>query len=73
MEYFNIYKDVWEFHKRYCKTQDSEAFWNEVITESSKIYEKYNKSKFVKGLLVAVLVELNRSFKENGADANKGV
>lgn len=64
MDYFNIYKDVWTFHKRYIEIQDTEDFWSEVIAESSKIYEKYNKNKFVLDLLLTVLNELDRLSKE---------
>ena len=73
MDYFNIYKDVWNFHKRYCNEQITEASLEEAIRESKEIHKKYNKSKFVKDLLLTVLNELDRVYKETGADANKRI
>ena len=73
MDYFNIYKDVWNFHKRYCNEQITEDSLEEAIRESKEIHKKYNKSKFVKDLLVTVLNELDRTYKETGADANKRI
>lgn len=73
MDYFEVYRDIWNFHKRYRDIQNTEEFWNEVIAESSKIYEKYNKNKFVLDLLVTVVNEIDRVYKETGADANKRI
>lgn len=65
MNYFEVYKTIWNFHKKYGEVKNTEAYWDEVIEESKSIHKQYNKSKFVKDLLVAVVNELERKGKQN--------
>lgn len=64
MNYVEIYKDVLNFHRNHSNIKDSEEFWQGVINDSELIFEKYDKMKFVKDLLIAVLSELERKEKE---------
>ena len=59
MDYFNIYKDIWNLHKKYAEPIDSDEYWNAVLAESKVIAAKY-KSDFVDLLLLAVTTELER-------------
>lgn len=64
MDYWNIYKDVWNFHKKYTAVREDDAYWQDVIRESDSIAKKYNNCKFVVALLLAVVDELDRTYKE---------
>lgn len=71
MDYFNIYKDVWNFHKKYHNVQVTNEYWQAVASESNSISKKYNDCQFVMNLLRAVLDELNRIYKEMKTDADR--
>ena len=64
MDYWNIYKDVWNFHKKYADVKEDDAYWESVVNESSRIAKQYRESKFVIGLLLTVVDELERIYKE---------
>lgn len=63
MNYFDVYKDVWEFHKKYEQVSTSEEYWRKVAYEGRLIAKKYNNSKFVMGLILTVFEELERKCK----------
>ena len=44
MDYWNLYKDVWNFHKKYSKVQTDDAYWEAVVDESGQIAKKYPES-----------------------------
>ena len=69
MDYFNIYKDVWEFHKKYQQVQTNDEYWETVVNESNQISEQYGKCSFVNDLLLTVISELERIYKEMKKDA----
>ena len=62
MDYWNIYKDVWNFHKKYADVKEDDAYWESVVNESSRIAKQYGDSKFVIGLLLTVIEELERIY-----------
>lgn len=64
MDYWNMYKDVWNFHKKYSEVKTSEAYWNAVIEESDQIAKRYDNTKFIRDLLMSVIMELERIYKE---------
>ena len=70
MDYWNIYKDVWNFHKKYADVKEDDAYWEAVVNESNQIAKQYDECKFVINLLLAVIDELKRIYKEmkNNAD-----
>lgn len=73
MEYFEIYKDIWNFHKKFQEVQTTEDYWKEVETEFDRIAKKYDESKFVLNLLFAVNDELERLCKEMKDNSNSRV
>lgn len=74
MDYFEIYKMIWEFHKRYIdKITDDDSFWETVIHEGSDICMRYGNCKFVRALVLAELDEFERLAKEMRADADRTV
>ena len=30
MDYWNLYKDVWNFHKKYSKVQTDDVYWEQL-------------------------------------------
>ena len=73
MDYWNIYKDVWNFHKKYTDVKEDDAYWEAVVNESKQIAKQYDECKFVINLLLAVIDELKRIYKEmkNNAECQK--
>ena len=38
MDYFSMYKDVWEFHKKHIENmQDTDEFWEMAVNEGNAI------------------------------------
>lgn len=64
MDYWNLYKDVWNLHKKYSNVQTDDAYWEAVVDESGQIAKKYDNHKFAIALLLAVIDELERIYKE---------
>lgn len=74
MNYFEMYRDVWNFHKKYIDgICDNDEFWQAVVDESDVIAKKYQNCKFIINLLLAEITEFERLYKEMRADANAGV
>lgn len=59
---YNTFTDCWRFYKKYAETKVTNEYWQNMIDESEKIAKKYNDSKFVVALLVAVGDELQRVY-----------
>lgn len=64
MDYFKMYKSVWDFHKKYSDVKEDDSYWKSVLNESTAISKRYNECKFVVELLLAVINELERVYKE---------
>lgn len=64
MDYFNLYKAVWQWHKRNSKVEDSDEYWKQVLAEGEQIQKKYNNCQFVTDLMMTVIGELERKGKE---------
>ena len=47
MDYWNIYKDVWNFHKKDTDVKEDDAYWEAVVNESKQIAKQYDECKFV--------------------------
>ena len=74
MNYFEAYKDIWNFHKKYIDNiSDRDEFWQEVIDESNAISKKYGDCKFIINLLLAEMTEYERICKEMSVDSNTAV
>ena len=64
MNYFEVYRDCWNFHKEHSKVLNSDEYWESVIDKSREIYKKYDNSKFVRDILIAIISELERIGEE---------
>ena len=48
MNYFEMYKAVWDFHKKFIgSVKDDDKFWETVVDESTAISKKYGECKFI--------------------------
>lgn len=64
MDYFSMYKDVWEFHKKHIgNIQDIDKFWEVGINEGNDICKKYNECKFIINLVLGEIAEFERLCK----------
>lgn len=73
MNYWNLYKDVWDFHKKYADTKNTDDYYSALADESSRIAKTYGNHKFAVDLLLAVVNELERKSKEMANNADKTV
>lgn len=74
MNYFEMYRDVWNYHKKYIDgICDDDEYWQNVGAESNAISKKYGECKFIINLLLAEITEFERLYKEMKANANAGV
>lgn len=64
MQYFDIYKDVWDWHKKYSVVSGTDSYWNNCLSEARAISRRYGQCPFVRELLLAVINELKRIAKE---------
>lgn len=64
MDYFKMYKSVWDFHKKFADVKEDNKYWESVVEESTMISKQYNECKFIVELLLAVVTELERVYKE---------
>lgn len=61
MDYFSMYRDVWNFHKKYANEQVKDyQFWERVMQEGREITKKYNHCKFIINLITGEIVEMER-------------
>ena len=74
MDYFEVYRVVWNFHKKYIdQISDSEELWATIKGESEEIIRRYNGCEFVRNLLVNEIVEFDRIYREMIANADRRV
>ena len=65
--YWKIYGDVFAFHKKVAEVQESDEYWSAVVDEASALYKKYEnipEKEFAKQLILTVLDELERIYKD---------
>lgn len=61
---YDMFTDCWRLFKKYADVQDNDEYWEAVVSESSAISKKYNECKFIRNLVLAVITELERVYKE---------
>lgn len=59
--------------KKYSNVQTDDAYWDVVVDESGQIAKKYDNHKFAIALLLAVIDELERIYKEMMKNADTTV
>lgn len=66
---YDMFTDCWRLFKKYSDVKDSDEYWEAVINKSNVISKKYGECKFVINLVLAVITELERIYKEMRANA----
>lgn len=65
--YWKIYGDVFAFHKKFAEVQESDEYWSAVVDEASALYKRYEsvpEKEFAKQLILTVLDELERVYRD---------
>lgn len=67
-EYFEIWQQVWNLHKKFYGTQQQDAQrWQQFDQECEKLHDHYKNTpqqKFVENLLLSVVSELEERSKD---------
>ncbi|EET60393.1 hypothetical protein BRYFOR_07589 [Marvinbryantia formatexigens DSM 14469] len=69
-EYYRMVTDCWRLFLKYRKSVISNGVWESIIRETDMIAEKYGNTKFVQGLLLLVMDEIERLQDEKGEQNN---
>lgn len=56
---FSLFKDAWNFFKKYYDVQNLASFWESAIEEAAAINERYH-CELSKDLLMTIICELER-------------
>ena len=64
MNYFEAYRDVWIFHKKFVEiVSDKDEFWNAVTEDARALVKKYQECDFIKNLVLNEVDEFERLVK----------
>ncbi len=61
--YFKINRDIWEFFKSSRPVEDTDTYWNELLSNADAICRKYEETseyEYCRSLLLATVDELDR-------------
>lgn len=78
-EYFSLWSEVWQFHKKFSGINGTDADWRKIVDSAEEIVKQYegkHQYKFVQSLVLAVIAELerrDREKRENGQSSSKGI
>lgn len=63
---YGMFTDCWRLYKKYAVVEDknNDEFWEKVVDESGELSKKYNNDKFAIALVLAVIDEFERAYKE---------
>lgn len=61
---YGMFTDAWKFYKKYADVQQSDKYWEALITEADTIVKKYQNDKLCRDLIIAAMSELERKSKE---------
>lgn len=60
---YGMYTDSWKFFRKHSDVQETDEYWEQVVSESTAISKKYGECKLIVSLLVATIGELERTYK----------
>ena len=67
--YFNVWQEIWNFHKKYAFVDlNDDRTWKALTEEADKLHEKYARQAqgdFANSLLLAVVAEINKKARHN--------
>ena len=65
MDYFGMYRDIWQFHKKYIdKISPDDSFWQSVVADTDKLCKQYGNCPFIGALVMNEVNEFERLYKE---------
>lgn len=65
MDYFGMYRDIWQFHKKYIdKISPDDSFWQSVVADTDKLCKQYGNCPFIGSLVMNEVNEFERLYKE---------
>lgn len=67
MDYFNLYKDVWNFHKKYMNISGTDAEYENLLKDSEELLKQYKNDSFVYDLISAIVKEIEKQAKNNNS------
>ncbi len=63
--YWQMYCDIWKYHQKYINNlQDSNEFWDSLVSEGKALSRKYNQNRFIVALVVNEIHEIENVHKE---------
>lgn len=65
-QYFDVWSQAWQFHKRFADMKGTDKEWEAVVNTSGEIVKEYEgkpQYDFMKDLVLATLSELERKDK----------
>lgn len=64
-ELHSFMNDIWQYTKRHIEEKEyPEAYWRTVVREGDALAEKYNNDEMVLKIIIAVMNEFERRYKE---------
>lgn len=67
--YFNVWQEIWNFHKKYAFVDlNDDRTWKALTEEADKLHEKYARQAqgdFANSLLLAVVAEIDKRARHN--------
>lgn len=73
--YWQIYADVFAFHKKFADVREDDEYWSAVVDDASALYKKYEslpEKEFAKNLILDILEELDCIYKDMLKKHGKG-
>lgn len=73
--YWQIYADVFAFHKEFADVREGDEYWSAVVDDASTLYKKYEslpEKEFAKRLILDILDELDCIYKDMIKKHGKG-
>lgn len=62
---YNAITDVWKLYKAYCGTSNADdAKWAKMLEEATDIQTRHNNTRLIRGMVMAVLEQLEDDAKE---------
>jgi len=62
---YNAITDAWKLYKAYCGTSNAnDAKWAKMLEEATDIQTRHNNTRLIRGMVMAVLEQLEDDAKE---------
>lgn len=63
---FAYFGEAWNLFKKFYEIQDGDSYWDSLVTEAGLIIKKYGSEPLCKAVVLAIVDELDRKFREGG-------